>query len=517
MITQAQPMQSSGTSEIRLLGGPARDNWLSAIVICLMMATMAALFWFPLRRTFANVEINYNEGWNAYKAALVASGTRLYGSPPNSITGAAYPPVSFHLIAWLGTTRTFPAIGRGVSLISLLASGLFVGLIVKEAGGSWPAAVFSSFLYEIGIALLRPDCIGMNDPQLLGEALSAAGLYLYVRNPDSKPLLCASALFFCLAGFTKYNLIAFPAAVGLDLLFRSRKGLLTWAGAMLVSGGLLAGAAFLVDGRYFLVHILGVGGRTYSYQVAWSWFHYYVDRFQSLLVVAVAWSIVLLRSRRVFAFAFVLSHTLAFLLAGGFGVATNIYFNAFAVTLMICGLALSDITSKLLASPSGALNSAAAMMCGLFFVSILIFVPGQLRRDRQRMRVLPGEESEFKSAVEFLKSHPGPALCESLLLCYEAGKPFEYEPFTVRAQIKAGRLQEDEVLHLLSTRHFQTVQIALRSDEENLSESDLRASLSSDQTQPDTERRFTPRFMKELLEDYQLLKRTSQMALFCPK
>ena len=108
-------------------------------------------------------------------------------------------------------------------------------------------------------------------------------------------------------------------------------------------------------------------------------------------------------------------------------------------------------------------------------------------------------------------------MCESLLLCYEAGKPFEYEPFSVRDQLKTGRLHEEDVLQLLRTHHFQAVQIALRSDEEDLKEFDLRTSLSSDQKEPDKERRFIPNFMKELLEDYQLSKRTSEMAIFCPK
>jgi hypothetical protein len=88
----------------------------------------------------------------------------------------------------------------------------------------------------------------------------------------------------------------------------------------------------------------------------------------------------------------------------------------------------------------------------------------------------------------------------------------------MRDQLKTGRLHEEDVLQLLRTHHFQIVQIALRSDEEDLKEwVDLRASLSSDQKEPDKERRFTPNFMKELLGDYQLSKRTSEMAIFCPK
>jgi hypothetical protein len=83
--------------------------------------------------------------------------------------------------------------------------------------------------------------------------------------------------------------------------------------------------------------------------------------------------------------------------------------------------------------------------------------------------------------------------------------------------VKTGRIRENDVLQLLRTHHFETVQIALRSDEVDLNELDLRASLSSTQTAPDTERRFTPAFMKELLEDYRLSKRTSEMAIFCPQ
>ncbi|HVS88088.1 MAG TPA: hypothetical protein VHF01_07680 [Candidatus Acidoferrum sp.] len=480
-----------------------------------MIATFLALFWFPVRRTFANVEVNYNEGWNAYRAAMVASGIRLYGSPPNSFTGGAYPPLSFHLIAWLGTTSTFPAVGRGVSLISLILTGVFVSLIVRRGGASRQTAVFSFLLYEIGIAILRADRIGMNDPQLLAEALSAAGLYFYVRNPDSNRLLCVSALLFCLSGFTKQTSIAFPLAIAIGLLVRSRKRFATFAGAMLLSAGLLTAMTLLVDGRYFPLHLMS--GRAYSYWLGWSNFHHYVLTFQSLIVIGTAWSMWAFRSRTVLASAFVLSHFLAFLLAGGFGVDLNIFFNALAAAVVVCGIALSEITFGLAEVQPAAVNSSAALMFALLFISIMIFVPGQLRRDHQEIRFLRAHETEFQSAVEFVKTRPGPALCESLLLCYDAGKPFEYEPFTVRDQVKTGRLQEEKVLQLLRTSHFQTVQIALRSDEEDLKEIDLRASLSSDQKAPDTERRFTPKFMKELLEDYQLSIRTSQMAIFCPK
>ena len=510
-------------TETRNVQRPLLASWFRAItlstaMIALMAATGVALFWFPVKRISANVEINYNEGWNAYRAAMAARRIPLYGAPPLRFgVGTAYPPVSFHLIGWLGRPDTFVAVGRWISLLSLIAAGIFVALIVRCGGGSREAAIFSFFLYGICVALLRADRIGMDDPQLLGEALSAAGLYFYVRDPDSRRLLCVSALLFCLAGFTKHNLIAFPGAVAIDLLFRAWKAFVTWAGVLLVSTSLLTAVTLLVDGRYFLMHILGRGARTYSYHMAWSGYHHYAEMFQSLLVIATAWSLCRFRSRRVFVLALILSCGLAFLLAGGFGVDLNIFFNALAATVIACGIALSDVAAAIREWRSAEVDTNGALMFALFGITIMMFVPGQLRRDREKMRVLQVQEGEFNSAVALVKSRQGPALCESLLLCYEAGKPLEYEPFSVRALVATHILPEGDVLQLLKTRHFQTVQVALRSNEEKLSEEDLRASLTSDQALPDMERRFTPNFMKELLEDYRLSKRTSEMAIFSPQ
>lgn len=508
-------VRAEGNEQSPVANVAPRGHWLSAAVLCLMAATMVALFWFPVRRMFANVEVNYNEGWNAYRAAWVANRIPLYAKPPQSFgTGTAYPPLSFHLIGLLGGPDTFVEIGRWISLLSLIAAGILLALVVRRGGGSAQAAIFSFFLYEIGIALLLPNRIGMNDPQLLGEALSIAGFYLYIRNPVSTRLLCASALLFCLSGFTKHTLLVFPAVVAIDLLFRSRKAFLTWASAMVLCAGLFFGLTFLVDGRFFLLHLMSK--RTYSYWRAWSQYHAYAVLFQGSLVVATAWMICAFRSRRLVASAFLLSHLLAFLLGGGAGVDMNIFFNAWATTVLACSFALSDITFELAAWRPAIWNSAGAFAFALFFISIMVFVPGQLRRDREKARALLGLESEFRSAVESTKSRSGPALCESLLLCYEAGKAFEYEPFSVRDELKTGQVKEDDVLQMLRTHHFQTVEINLRSVEENLNWPDLRTSLTSDQTDPDTVRNFTPSFLKELVADYHLEKRTSQMALFAP-
>src|SRR5947207_15698794 len=87
------------TSRFSLFGEPLRDTWLSIVVIGFMMVTMVALFRFPVHRIFANVEVNYNEGWNAYRADMVAKGIRLYGELPQGWgTYKAYASYSFNVM-----------------------------------------------------------------------------------------------------------------------------------------------------------------------------------------------------------------------------------------------------------------------------------------------------------------------------------------------------------------------------------------------------------------------------------
>src|SRR5438128_533848 len=78
------------------------SRWLSRVVVLVFGAVLIAHLWFPVRRAAREVEFSYNEGWNAYKQAMVANGTPLYGLPPGAFTGGtSYPPLSFHLVSWI--------------------------------------------------------------------------------------------------------------------------------------------------------------------------------------------------------------------------------------------------------------------------------------------------------------------------------------------------------------------------------------------------------------------------------
>lgn len=221
-------------------------------------------------------------------------------------------------------------------------TGVLLGLIVQELGGDSTVAIFSALLYVLGIAVLLPDRLGMDDPQLFAEAFTMAGLYCYIKSRNSRVLLCASALAFCLGVFTKQNLIAFPAAVAVDLLIRSRKRLAIWLGATVVFAALFTVLTFAIDGRFFLLHLLGHPAYSLSKALSRTT-HFYLLTFQGVMLVAMVWTLSRFRSQPLLAAAFLISNALAFVLVGGDGVDLNIYFNGFAAAVLVCGAALSDI------------------------------------------------------------------------------------------------------------------------------------------------------------------------------
>ena len=480
---------------------------LSAPIVALMTIVLVALLWLPLKRALADVEVNYNEGWNTYRQEMAANGTPLYGLPPGHLTGeTGYPPLSFHLVGLLrkvGIDCT--AAGRWISLISLLTTGVFVSLIVRRVGGGITASLFSFLLYAIGIAILMPSRLGMNDPELLGGAFSAAGLYFYVRDPARYRFLCISAALFCLAGFTKQSFIAFPMAVSLDLVIRSRKAFTVWAGALLITAGLLTAAVILVDGHFFFLHLLVV--RSYSIKAAWhNIIHPYLTTVQAPLLVAVGWSLCVFRSRRIFVLLFAFSHLIAFALAGAEGVDLNICFNAFAATAIICGLVLADV-SVVQARLGLVTPSVGAALMAVLLAGILINVPGQLKDNADQNKTLHSREDDFRSATQFLKTHSGPALCDSLLLCHKSGKQYEFYSLFVRDQIRLNRMRDDEITQLLRAHYFRTVQLTIIPGE----------SRDDDGMPIEESRHFTRTFMRELSRNYQVGMRTSQLLILVPK
>jgi hypothetical protein len=480
----------------------AGDSALMNIAVVLAAIAAAMMLAFPLHRARTDVSINYNEGFNAYRAAFVETGQPLYGSAPRFIV-TNYPPLSFHLISWISAPNRFISAGRWVAFASLLMSGVTIGLIIRTCGGSRAVAIFNSLVWLIAIALLREDRIAVNDPQMLADAIALGGIYAYAGHGASPSGLRISAILFCLAGFTKHHLVALPLSIAVDLLRQSRKGFTTFAVAAAVAAACLFAATVAVDGRQFLSHLLVP--RAYWLVDGWATMVLYVTMVFPVLVVASIWALSARSSPLWLVFAFFSSHVLAFLMAGGDGVEGNIFFNALAVAIIICGLAAMQVHVFAERDRPAMRRSATVAVVWTMLLGLGIHIPPYLRAARSGMANLPRTEVEFHAAVDFVGATRGPALCETLAVCYRAGKPLEYDAYFVNDQMLIGRLTRDEVIQLFEKRHFRVIQLVRAAGD------------SADGHQLSLTRgRFSEAVVTAILQHYRVAKTTSEAVLLVP-
>ena len=117
------------------------------------------------------------------------------------------------------------------------------------------------------------------------------------------------------------------------------------------------------------------------------------------------------------------------------------------------------------------------------------------------------DDTGFRAAADLIRSTPGPALCESLLLCYRAGKPYSFDTYTAIEEIKSHHTNEDASLPLVASRSFGVIQLDAMPGEATTDPPNIFRTRS----------RFTPQFVDVLLENYRLALRTSHMLIFVPK
>ena len=144
------------------------------------------LVW-PVWRAFFPLEIWGNEGWNAYHADQAMRGTGLY-PPPDGLIANNYPPLSYYLIGWLGRLVRRSALCRAGALAAGDAGhrcgrrcrGAAIRRIARRPllAGFWFVATLARF-FEF--------YVGMNEPQLLGLAVMAAGFAWFFKRHARGP------------------------------------------------------------------------------------------------------------------------------------------------------------------------------------------------------------------------------------------------------------------------------------------------------------------------------------------
>ncbi|MFZ0226811.1 MAG: hypothetical protein WAL41_07690 [Mycobacterium sp.] len=443
--------------------------------VCAAFALYTAIA--PVGRACMLLQVTYNEGWNVYTAQAVVEHRPLFPASPNW-TVVNYPALSFYIAAGLSNlTHDFLFTARAISVLSTVLCSLFVGLIVRQmtvrqlmvrqlTRGNWPALIAGLYCFALFCAGAN-TYVGVDDPQMFAQVFLMAGLFVYVRYRQKFWALMATALLLTIGMNIKHILIEFPLAIFVDLLIVSRRKALQFG----IMGAVLAALSVLLNihfgGPGFIAAMLAP--RTYSFEQL-------LDNLSSMYVPIVLASLIAAAMafrfrnhplRRILSILYVTSWLTAIAFGGGVGVTINVLFGGVLAHAMLLGLFFEDLQDdrnwpswlrkKIHQAWAGIL--AAAVPLVLFSWIIIPLADTGSWRPVKALLEDRAAQQRFQEETKLLASQPGKALCESLLRCYYAHKPYVYDPFNATRLIILGKLNPQVIASQLERQEFGAVQL----------------------------------------------------------
>lgn len=363
-------------------------------------------------------------------------------------------PLSFEFLGVLSQRFDPIVAGRLIALASLAAVAVLTfeasrrlgaTAIGAATGALWLLAVHAGYFHWY---------VGMNDPQWLGHALGMAGLVLLLLLPGepSSARLAAVAVLLVAAGFVKHNLLPLPVAITAWLLIeRPRAGTRLLVIASLVLASALV-ACHLRYGAAFLDNVLGM-----ELHRPWSFRDMLMpERVWLRPLMAGAAAVVFLapRARGPGAARFVVlyagvSLTWGAFTAGGLGVDVNAFFDLSIAAALALGTAFDSAASRW--------GWAVPL---LVLCAPVLALPERVHSLRTWRATGEAQVREMRDDVARIAATNGPVFCETLALCYWAGKPDDVELFSAELRLRRVPSARDELLARFARHEFGLIQVA---------------------------------------------------------
>lgn len=489
----------------------------SSIGICLFAALAYLLLVFALLLPTVNFisagftfDVNYNEGWNVYNTDRLIRREIIYDD--NYLRVNNYPIGSFVMVAGVNVLfNNLLLSGRLVALISFAAIGFFAAIATRRFGGGRTDAVFGAGCAMGFCYLVAPAWIIADDPQTLGEAVMLGALVSYIVRPPDRLNLLRTAFLVVLGGFIKHNLVAIPVAITLDLAIRSPRRLPYWLACWAGFTAGFLGLTQIVAGGDFVDHLLSP--RSFSWYGARYHLMKYLRLFKfPLAAVALSASLVLTGERMILAAWGVISIISATILSGFEGASYNMFQDAAVFLGVAAGIMLSELRkSELRGRLARVLASALPFLVAQPILARVPDIAVQVYHSSALFDSDRKRQDMFLADAKYVADKQGPAICESLLLCYVAGQPFILDPFNSRQYMLSGKLDQGELIRRIAASEFAVIQ--------------LRADICDDPTTPSCHilhyRQKVDRFTDEVLyaidRYYEIARRSTFGSFYVPK
>jgi hypothetical protein len=412
----------------------------------------------PLAWLFAQAPRGYSEGWNALVAMRAVSDLPLYPQDQTLHTNN-YPPLSFHLVGGLGALIGDHIVaGRLVSLAALVAVAFEIAMVVRLLGGTWWVSAFAGLLFVAGAMGLDDRPVGGNEPHLLAHAVMLAGLVVLLKGPGSGRHAAGAALLMVVGGLIKHNLLGLPLAVTCWLLLNDRRLLRIW---LLAAGAAVAaalGALWLIYGPAAFDNMLSA--RAYSLSRMLRVSRQGLEDLQILLAASML--LVALRPRgrgpQLAGIYLGCALLVASVLVGGAGTGVNLFFEPLIASCLAAGLRLQQAGDWARAERFRPATVRAALATVLIF-GVGIHLPGDPIRILLGASPVRRAEAATRADLAFLAGFEGRVMCETLALCYWAGKGLEVDSFNARQGFLTRGHDEQVLLDMLASGALAAVQL----------------------------------------------------------
>jgi hypothetical protein len=346
--------------------------------------------------------------------------------------------------------------GRLVSLLSFFALVANVFWLIRRLGGTSSGSVFGAAIFAAILLSFAPAYVGVDDPQLLGDAVMLAGFNLFLARGDTLSGILATALVVILAGLIKHNQIAVPLAITVWLLLNDKPRFVRWiavffAVSAVAIAGLYASFGFNVFGSIFIHRHYAIESSLLAIS---TWWLPLLPLFVTALIFSASrWH----DSRQNIVVAYLAASALEGLLVFQ-GVNLNIEFDLVIALSISAGLALDAFVDGIRASgvPGRHANTVAVL-----FLSLGVIFTSPVKLGGLVDFIVHGkrEDAALRDQIAFIASHRGPVICEQISLCYWSGKAFELDPFNSHLYFQSHPGSESALLKRVSDKDFPVIQL----------------------------------------------------------
>jgi hypothetical protein len=460
-------------------------------------------------RCFWNIDLTYNnEGGNAYFQAAALRGDNVY-PPADAFIFNIYPPLSFVVIGALARFGgDVVVIGRLISVGSLIVIAISSGIIVDNLSNrSTRSGIVAAAVCLAAFCVISPVYVGIDDPQLFGQAIMTIALSVYTRAPERSSNLLITVVLMAIAGMVKHNMWAVPIAIAFDVLLRSpRRAMLFLTFSILALLSCALWMQVISDGRIWS-SLMG-NLRPYSFLNAAKLMRdFFASAFPLVLIgaIGVVGRLSQPGPRLVASYGFV-ALLVGVIFGGATGVDQNVYFDVIIASALGVGLLIDELVGRASMSFVGIPGTLLAAL--LIVASVISPVFQDLNKFRAFYLLDDRLARAFSDGTSYLRAQPGDAICHNLLLCFRAGKPFVFDIWTE----VFGRSTPEQVSNLMESGVVKTVQLS-EGDADLL----IGGGLPNSPNSPwQWKKEFVDqsRFYKEVRQRYKLHHRSTGLAFF---